>query len=137
MRQLVLVVEDEPEILRVVCRYLEEAGFRCLTADSAARAMEVVSTGPPPDLMVIDVRLPDRPGPELALQVHHRYPRTPALFISGWVGRMDDPWSLAALKWEFLQKPFEGAALIGLARQLMGLMAHEAAAGSSHSTDPL
>jgi DNA-binding response OmpR family regulator len=136
MRQFVLVVEDEPEILRVTCRYLEDAGFRCLTATTAARVMELLARGRPPDLMIIDVRLPDRLGPELALQVHDRYPRIPVLFISGWVGRLVDPWRLAALKWDFLPKPFDGPELLGAARQLLGLSPHEQTAGSDEKEGP-
>lgn len=55
----------------------------------------------------MDIRLPGASGPELALQVHARYPDIPVLFISGWVSGVIDA-DLATLRWDFLPKPFMG-----------------------------
>ena len=116
---VILLVEDEPAVQRVTCQYLEEAGMVCLGAHNAAQAMEILGAGRVPDLLILDVRLPDLPGPELALRIHSRYPRIPVLFVSGWVDGLANPGTLEALEWGFLQKPFTGEALIGLVRRMV------------------
>ncbi|HEX2219616.1 MAG TPA: response regulator [Gemmatimonadales bacterium] len=116
---VILLVEDEPAVQRVTCQYLEEAGMVCLAADNAAQAMDILGAGQVPDLLVLDVRLPDLPGPELALRIHSRYPRIPVLFVSGWVDGLANPGTLEALAWGFLQKPYTGEALVERVRRMV------------------
>lgn len=66
MQRTVLVVEDEPKIRALVRSYLEREGYRVLEAPTAARALELA---PGADLMILDLRLPDRPGEEVARQI--------------------------------------------------------------------
>ena len=91
----------------------------CLSADNAAQAMEILGAGRVPDLLILDVRLPDLPGPELALRIHSRYPRIPVLFVSGWIDGLASPGTLEALEWGFLQKPFAGQALVEVVRRMI------------------
>ncbi len=119
MTPLILVVEDEPPVRRVTCAHLERAGFRCLDAETADRAQRILAAGTVPDLMVLDVRLPDVPGPAFALQVHRHHPAIPVLFVSGWIDGLADSTTLAPLRWGFLQKPFSGEALIGGVKRLL------------------
>jgi two-component system, cell cycle sensor histidine kinase and response regulator CckA len=116
---LILLVEDEPAVQRVTSQRLEEAGMVCLAADSATQAMEIVAGGAVPDLLILDIRLPDLPGPELALRIHSHYPRIPVLFVSGWVDGLANPGKLEALEWGFLQKPFTGEALLEVVRRML------------------
>jgi DNA-binding response OmpR family regulator len=115
---LVLVVEDEPAVLRVACQYLRDAGFECVNADTGAHALEMLADTAP-DLLVLDIRLPDLSGPEVALRIHEKHPNTPVLFVSGWIDGLADPVSLEPLHWEFLPKPFTGDDLIATARRLL------------------
>ncbi len=62
MRRTVLVVEDEPKIRALVRSYLEREGYHVLEAPTAARALELA---PGADLMILDLRLPDRAGEEV------------------------------------------------------------------------
>ncbi len=106
-------------VRRVTCRYLEDAGFDCVDAAHAAHALKLLAAGAIPNLMVLDVRLPDIPGPALALRIHRLLPNIPVLFVSGWIDRLVDPDTLSPLRWEFLQKPFTGDALLARVRQLL------------------
>jgi two-component system, OmpR family, response regulator len=119
MPPVVLVVDDEPTVLSVACRCLQAAGFKPVAATSAARAMELLEQRVP-DLLVIDVRLPDLPGPELALRIHLRYPRLPVLFISAWPDAQSTVTDLDPLLWTFIQKPFSAEGLAKAARALLG-----------------
>jgi DNA-binding NtrC family response regulator len=115
----ILVVEDEPLVARITCRFLEEVGFTCAIAGSAGAALQLIDNGAVPDLIVLDIRLPDLPGPELALRIHSRYPRIPILFVSGWVAGLADPDRLAQLYWDFLPKPFKGERLGDAVRRML------------------
>jgi DNA-binding response OmpR family regulator len=66
VQRTVVVVEDEPKIRALVRGYLERAGYVVLEAPTAARALELA---PAADLMILDLRLPDRDGEEVARQV--------------------------------------------------------------------
>ncbi len=121
MSPLALVVEDEPLVARITCAYLEEAGLSCVTAGSAAAALEVLKEGHAPDLLVLDVRLPDLPGTQLALRIHDQYPgvEIPVLFVSGWVDAVNAATQLERLRWGFLPKPFSPEAMADAARRLL------------------
>ena len=118
---LILVVEDEPTVQRATCRMLELEGYVCLPAQDAGEALELLSAGRIPDLMVIDIRLPGMSGPELALRIHTRYPRIPVLFVSGWVDGLADPTQLDRMHWAFLAKPYNPEALVGAAKRMLGI----------------
>ena len=64
-RSTILVVDDERKIREVVCSYLEREGYAVLQADSGERALEAVARASP-DLVVLDLMLPDLAGEEVA-----------------------------------------------------------------------
>ncbi len=68
MASLVLVVEDEQKIRDLVRRYLERDGHRVLTTGSGAEAM-TMTVAARPDLVVLDLGLPDVPGEEVAREI--------------------------------------------------------------------
>ena len=119
MPPYILVVEDEPLVARTTCRQLEQGGFACAVAGSATQALELIGGGEVPDLIVLDIRLPDLPGPELALRIHNRYARVPILFVSGWAGGLADPDKFNQLHWDFLPKPFNGETLGSAVRRML------------------
>lgn len=69
----VLVVEDERDIRDVLRRYLERAGLAVLTTDSGAEALDLIITAVP-DLVLLDLGLPDIDGSEVLRQVTGRVP---------------------------------------------------------------
>src|SRR5947209_6893267 len=73
MAREVLVVEDEPDIRRLVVLHLERDGFRCRTATSGEDALREVKTAIP-DLVVLDLMLPELDG----LEVCRRLRRDPS-----------------------------------------------------------
>jgi DNA-binding response OmpR family regulator len=68
MAQTVLIVEDEQKIRDLLRGYLERAGYSVLTTGSGAEAIAMASTAAP-DLLVLDLGLPDVPGEEVAREV--------------------------------------------------------------------
>jgi DNA-binding NtrC family response regulator len=116
---IILVVEDEPSVLRATCRMLELEGFACIPAEDAGQALEALGAGQIPDLMVIDIRLPGMSGPDLALRIHTRHPRIPVLFVSGWAGGLTDRAPLDKMRWKFLAKPYNPDTLVSAARGIL------------------
>lgn len=70
---VVLIVEDEPELLRGMRRALEDRGYAVRTAFDCGKALALLD-GPPPDVICIDLCLPDQSGYELCEHVR----RTPS-----------------------------------------------------------
>jgi DNA-binding response OmpR family regulator len=68
MPRLVLVVEDEQKIRDLLRRSFERAGFAVLTADTGAAALEL-ARGAAPDLVVLDLGLPDIRGEDVAVEL--------------------------------------------------------------------
>ena len=64
MPQRILVVDDDRQIVRLVSAYLEHAGFQTLTAYDGAAALRLARTERP-DLIVLDLMLPDIDGADL------------------------------------------------------------------------
>lgn len=80
--QLVLVVDDDRAVRRLVRRTLEGAGYQVLEAIDGADAMRTLDAQPVA-LVVTDVLMPERDGIELVLQLASRDPRVPIIVMSG------------------------------------------------------
>jgi two-component system cell cycle sensor histidine kinase/response regulator CckA len=110
----VMVVEDEPDVLGVTARMLEEAGYQVTGARTALEALAHLddSVG----LLVLDVRLPDLSGPELARRAWRRRPEVRVLFVSAFP---EGPPQDAPLLQECLIKPFTADQLVAAVERLL------------------
>lgn len=119
--ELVLVVEDEWLVRRLISTGLRQAGFRVIDASSAQEALAVLDEhGEPLDLLVSDIVLPGAGGVELAERLVERFPRLRVLFISGYgEGAGAGDWDRIAGA-AFLAKPFAPADLLGRIQSLLG-----------------
>ncbi|MBN1139493.1 MAG: response regulator [Anaerolineae bacterium] len=106
-QETVLVVEDEPAILRLATTVLERLGYTVLTAshpgEALARAMEYAGTI---DLLVTDVVMPEMNGRELATRVMASHPGLKCLFMSGYTANVIARQGVLDEGVWFLQKPF-------------------------------
>lgn len=66
----ILIVEDDVDILRLLSRELEDAGFEVLAYDSGMRGLSAVRESNP-DLVILDLGLPDISGQEIARRLRH------------------------------------------------------------------
>src|ERR1700729_3419442 len=76
-----LVVEDEPTILELLSGSLRFAGFTVLTAVSGAEAVGVAASSRP-DLILLDVMLPDGDGFDVIRSIRAGGPRVPVIFLT-------------------------------------------------------
>jgi two-component system phosphate regulon response regulator PhoB len=68
MRPRILAVDDEPDLLELVRMGLDTAGYEVETAETGARALERLRASPP-DLLLLDLMLPDLSGIELCKRI--------------------------------------------------------------------
>ena len=78
----VLIVDDQPEVLRIYARALEIDGMDPLTADSAQAAMELIDAAPP-DAILIDLKMPYVNGIGFLYRVRETHPHLPAAIVTG------------------------------------------------------
>jgi signal transduction histidine kinase len=119
--ETVLLVDDEPEVLRVVARILADAGYRVLPAAGYEEALRLArSHAGPIDLLISDTILPDRPGPDLADAIAGLRPEAAALFISGHADEALLKTRVTDKGRPLLLKPFPAEALLAKAREVLG-----------------
>ncbi|MGE5461067.1 MAG: response regulator transcription factor [Solirubrobacterales bacterium] len=102
--QTILVVEDEAKIRSLLRGYLERAGFSVLTTASGAEALTLTSTAVP-DLVVLDLGLPDVPGEVVAREIR-RSGRTAILILTAKAGEEDRIAGLELGADDYVTKPF-------------------------------
>jgi two-component system, cell cycle sensor histidine kinase and response regulator CckA len=84
----ILVVDDEPDVLRLIESILNEEGFEVIQAKSADAAIKLYDKlGQSPDLLLTDVVMPGMSGPMLADQLLEKDPDLKVLFMSGYDDR--------------------------------------------------
>jgi DNA-binding response OmpR family regulator len=79
----VLLVEDEPVLLRTTQRMLEQRGFSVVGVDTAEAALELLSSGRSFDLLMTDVGLRRASGKDLARRARLARPALRVLYVSG------------------------------------------------------
>ncbi len=102
--RLILVVEDEPQMLRFLRASLVSHGFKLLEASSAADAITAATTHAP-ELVLLDLGLPDLDGIELTRRLRE-WSRTPIIVISARGREEDKIEALDAGADDYLTKPF-------------------------------
>ena len=120
MSSRLLVVDDEPNLLRAVAACLRAEGFDVMTARSGAEALVRVAEGVP-DLIVSDIRMPGMDGYQLARQLRSS-PRTalvPVVFLTAKDETADRIEGFRAGVDAYLTKPFEPDELVAVIRNIL------------------
>src|ERR1700722_20699728 len=107
---ILMVVDDEPQVLQLERVILEASGYTVLQASGALDAIAALAGGPPLDLLIADLNMPDLHGEEMARRIRATRPNLKVLFVTGHVDRlMETPrmWDFEA----FLEKPFTAEGL--------------------------
>jgi DNA-binding response OmpR family regulator len=106
----VLVVEDERKLRDLVRSYLERAGFTVLSTGSGAEAI-TMAAGASPDLVVLDLRLPDVPGETVARELR-AVAATPILMLTAKSAEEDRISGLELGADDYVTKPFSPRELV-------------------------
>ena len=104
----ILVVDDEPSILKCVRRVLEQANYDVITSPSGSQAWEFIKQGRPKiDMVLTDIAMPGSiDGLTLAAKIRQREPNLLVLFITGALLKDDESTAQLAKKKLLLRKPF-------------------------------
>ena len=117
MTALVLIVDDDERNARLARDVLEAAGFRTLVAATAADGLALAGERLP-DVVLMDVRLPDLDGAEAARRIaaDERTGSIPVLAVSALRGDETDPWWREAGFAGYVEKPLDVRTLPALVR---------------------
>jgi PAS domain S-box-containing protein len=131
--ETILIAEDDAVLRALTLRTLSQRGYRCLAADSAEQALEVLRAGTVVDLLVTDVVMPGMSGGSLGEHLDRERPGVPILFISGFAGEDVIRRGMLAAGRPFLQKPF---APDELARKVREVLDRAATGGRAQAVRP-
>ncbi|MGE3728413.1 MAG: response regulator transcription factor [Candidatus Sericytochromatia bacterium] len=105
VRPRLLVVEDEPDILTLLERILQEENYEVLKAPTAERGLEIIEETLP-TAIVADINLPGMSGLDFCKRVKSQYPEIPVLFLSGLTDEFDKVLGLELGAEDYITKPF-------------------------------
>ena len=131
----ILVVDDDPKIVRLVRTYLERAGYRVTEAADGRSAISAIALEMPL-LVVLDVMLPEVDGIAV-LKAVRRTDRTPVIILSA-RGLVDDRIAgLAAGADDYLPKPFSPAELVLRVQRILERTGNDAAVVAGAEREPI
>lgn len=110
---LALIVDDEPDLVTLVSYNLESAGFRVITASNGHDAVRV-ATSQKPNIIILDVMMPETPGTEVArrLRADPRTAGIPIIMLTARAAETDQLAGLALGADDYMTKPFSMRVLL-------------------------
>jgi CheY-like chemotaxis protein len=122
----ILVVDDEEPVRKVARRFLEAEGYRVSEASNGLEAMSRLRRATQPDLLLVDLQMPEINGDELVRRVRSGRSGLKVLYVTGHVDKLMAE-RLQLNEWEaFLEKPFTAIGLLEAVSLLLnGTLAQE------------
>ncbi|HQK92078.1 MAG TPA: ATP-binding protein [Armatimonadota bacterium] len=118
--ETVLVVEDEPSVLDLVCQVLEQQGYQVLPAATPSEAMSLFKAhGGHVDLLITDVVMPQMTGAALHQILVQEAPALRVLYMSGYPSHGGAGAAADLHGQPFLAKPFGPAILVARVREVL------------------
>jgi CheY-like chemotaxis protein len=116
----VLVVDDEPEVRKLVAAMLVRNGYKVLSADNGENAIRLFRNNPDTELLLTDVVAPGMSGPMIADEIAALKPGIKVLFMSGYDGTQVVQRYVIEKGYSLLVKPFT---VEQLERKVRGVLA--------------
>jgi len=117
MNELILVVDDEPKIVRLAKDYLEQSGFRVLPASDGPTAL-AAARQEKPDLIVLDLNLPGMDGLDVCRALR-RESSVPIIMLTARVEETDRLIGLELGADDYIVKPFSPRELVARVRAVL------------------
>ncbi|MCA9648491.1 MAG: response regulator transcription factor [Myxococcales bacterium] len=114
MAEQILIVEDEADLAQTIAFNLEKEGFRPLVVGTGTAALERIRGPKPPDLVVLDLMLPDISGTEVCRQLRQDSGtrRTPVLMLTAKTDPIDRVVGFEVGADDYVTKPFSVRELV-------------------------
>jgi two-component system, OmpR family, alkaline phosphatase synthesis response regulator PhoP len=113
----VLIVDDEPAIVRLVRDYLERAGFEVTTASNGEEALQVFARSRP-DLVILDLTLPRMDGLDVARAIR-RAGEVPIIMLTARTEEADRVAGLELGADDYVTKPFSAREIVARVRAVL------------------
>ncbi len=117
MTKTILVVDDEERLVSLVKAYLEQGGFRVVTASNGRNAL-FTARQEKPDLILLDVMMPEMDGHEF-MRVHRQERNTPIILLTAKVEEDDKVVGLELGADDYVSKPFSPRELLARVRAVL------------------
>jgi signal transduction histidine kinase len=101
----VVVVDDDVEVLRPLCAYLQSSGYEVVSAQGGVEGLEAIQAARP-DVVLSDIAMPGVSGIELCRRVQSMELGIPIVLMSGWASEVDPLQVRDAGAQALLAKPF-------------------------------
>ncbi len=115
-----LLVDDDPDLLKLLSMRLTAAGHRVTSVESAEAALTQLAVARP-QLVVSDVQLPGRDGLALFDEIRKRHPALPVILLTAHGTIPDAVEATARGVFSYLTKPFDGKALLDKVNEALAL----------------
>ena len=115
-----LVVDDDPDMLRLLSMRLMSAGYQVTAVTSAETALTQLEIEHP-QLVLSDVRLPGRDGLQLFDEIRKRHPSLPVILLTAHGTIPDAVEATARGVFTYLTKPYDGRELLDKIAQALAL----------------
>jgi DNA-binding response OmpR family regulator len=118
---LILVVDDEPHIRRVLCTILTSDGFDVIEAKDGTEGMDAVQSDAEYDFILLDFMMPGATGLEILARVRadSRRAETPVIILTAKGQDTDREAAMAGGADDFLTKPFSPKKLVARIREIL------------------
>jgi DNA-binding response OmpR family regulator len=117
MPQVILVVDDEPKVVRLTRDYLEKNGFRVISATDGQSAL-TTARHEKPDLIILDLMIPQIDGREVC-RILRRESDVPIIMLTALSEEIDQVTGLEIGADDYITKPFSVRALVARVRALL------------------
>ncbi|MCC3512745.1 MAG: response regulator [Microcoleus sp. PH2017_17_BER_D_A] len=127
----ILVVDDVPSELEIICRILQDAGMQVIRAGDGEEAIALIREVPP-DLVVLDVVMPRMNGFEVIRELRgdRATAHLPVVFCTHKNTDIDKAWGTDLGADAYVSKPFEPQQLVNIVQRLLWALSRLECAGS-------
>ena len=117
--EVILIIEDDEAVRKMVVRILSRLGYSVLEAGSGEEALKHFDSQETVDLVITDVVMPTVSGPDLVSRIREMQPGVPTLYMSGYPDEAIAHHGVVEEGITLLEKPFSPQTLARLVRQLL------------------
>jgi DNA-binding response OmpR family regulator len=115
LKEHVLIVDDNREIIELLQDILENEGYQVSSAESGEQVLAMLKTGPRPNILLLDIMMPNMSGYELCSQIRREWD-LPILFLSAKGKAVDKVVGLEIGADDYITKPFDTEELLARIR---------------------